>query len=352
MVIAEQHPTGIVTPEAVVLSFETASVGSRSVAKLLDVMAQFAVLLAILFAFGAGSSIAGGSSNIVTSVLLTIIIFVVVFGYPVIIEMLWNGKTLGKAALGLRVVTREGAPVRFRHAAVRGIIGIVEVYIFPIIAVLSCAISRENQRFGDMAGGSIVIRERKAAAQSTAVTFPPPPGLEEYVYSLDVTAMTADQYQVVRSFLIRVTELNLASRMALAVRLANPIAIELKHDPPPMIGPELFLACAASAYQLQHGGPAAAWAEGGYGGFGGYGPGGTYPPGSGYEPGSGYGPGGGYPGGGYPPVPGYGPGGGYPGGGYPGGGYPGGGYPGGGYPPAPAPVDPRPMPPPPDPWNP
>jgi uncharacterized RDD family membrane protein YckC len=344
-----QPPSGIVTPEAVVLEFETAGVGSRGVAKFLDLLVMFAALIALLLLVTIGAGAGAGST--IAVVLLLLGVFLIVVGYPVIIEILWHGKTLGKAAFGLRVITREGAPIKFRHAAVRGIIGLIEVFALPFIAVLSCASSRTNQRFGDMAGGTIVIRERKAASKTGAVTFPPPPGLEEYVRALDVAAVTSEQYQVIRSFLLRVFDLTPAARMALAVRLANPVAIELKHDPPPMVNPELFLACVASAYQLRHGGPAASWQLGGgaysgYAGYGAYGPapvpagapvpGGGYV-GGGYEgggAGNGYSAGGyaaaGAPGAGYPGAPH--PGAAHAGASYPGASYPGASYPGAGQP--------------------
>ena len=318
-------PRGIVTPEAVVLEFETAGVGSRGVAKFLDLLAQFAALIALLM-IGVFTNLAGGTGSVIGAVVLLVGVFLIVVGYPVIIEVLWHGKTLGKAAFGLRVITREGAPIRFRHAATRGIIGLVEVYIFPFIAVLSCAASHDNQRFGDMAGGTIVIRERKAASKTGAVTFPPPPGLEEYVRALDVAAVTSEQYRVIRSFLLRVFDLTPPARMALAVRLANPVAIEMRHDPPPMVNPELFLACVASAYQLRHGGPASMWQFGagaysGYSGYRAYGP----TPGGGVPAGAAA-PGGAYAGAGVASGPA--PGGAYPGAGYPGGTYPSGAYPG------------------------
>jgi uncharacterized RDD family membrane protein YckC len=252
----------IVTPEAVVLDFETAGVGSRSIAKLIDVIVQLITLFGILMVvgIGAGASDAGGT---VIAVVMFISSFLVLFGYPVAIETLWNGRTLGKAAMGVRAVTREGAPIRFRHAAIRGVIGIVEVYIFGFIAVITAALSRHDQRVGDLAAGTIVIRERSAASHAVSLAFYVPPGYESYADSLDVAAVDARQYQVIRSFLTRVLQLSPDARAAMAFRLANPVAVELDHEPPPGIGPELFLVCVAAAYQKRHGGgapPATEWA--------------------------------------------------------------------------------------------
>ena len=248
----------IVTPEAVVLDFETAGVGSRCIAKLIDVIIQLTGLLVVslILAFGVGASGAGGE---LATVLIAVTTFLILIGYPVISETLWNGKTVGKSVMGVRAVTREGAPIRFRHASIRGVIGIVEVYAFGFIAVITAALSRTNQRVGDMAGGTIVIRERTAVNHAVALTFYVPPGYESYAASLDVSGLDVHQYQLIRSFLTRVLQLSPDARLALALRLANPVALALDHDPPAGVGPELFLVCVASAYQQRHGGATPGW---------------------------------------------------------------------------------------------
>ena len=260
----------IVTPEAVILDFETAGVGSRTIAKLLDLFVQLAAFFAVVMVVGVGIGSAGGGEA-VAAVVIAISVFLILFGYPAIAETLWNGKTLGKAAMGVRAVTREGAPIRFRHAAVRSVIGLIEVYALSFIAVISATASRNNQRVGDLAGGTIVIRERSADRHAVSLAFYVPAGYETYAQSLDVSSIDARQYQVIRSFLTRVLQLSPEARMAMALRLANPVAVELDHQPPAGIGPELFLVCVAAAYQQRHGGVApqnwssAAWSPQGQG---------------------------------------------------------------------------------------
>jgi uncharacterized RDD family membrane protein YckC len=254
---------GIVTPEAVVLEFETAGVGSRALSKMLDLGAQGALFFAMLLVLGAAGS-SGSVPLWLGIVFVTVTIFFVLFGYPLLFETLWGGRTPGKAAMGLRVVTVEGAPIRFRHAAIRAFVGIFD-FLIPLPgglpAVLAMLFSRRNQRLGDMAAGTLVLRERSASSRPIAVTFPPPPGYEGYVASLDVAGLSPEQYGVVRSFLLRVHELAPGARHALALRMANPIALALHHQPPPHLSAELFLVCVAAAYQRRYGGPAAVWAE-------------------------------------------------------------------------------------------
>jgi hypothetical protein len=166
------------------------------------------------------------------------------------LETLWRGRTLGKAALGLRVVTREGAPVRFRHAAIRTLLGTVDFALASgFFAVVFVLFSRDNQRLGDMVAGTLVLRERSAATQLAPVSFEPPPGLESYTATLDVTGMGAGEYQAVRSFLLRARQLAPASRASLAVQLATPLAARLRPPPPEGLPPEGFLYAVAAAYQ-------------------------------------------------------------------------------------------------------
>jgi uncharacterized RDD family membrane protein YckC len=321
---------GIVTPEAVVLEFDSAGAGSRGVGELLDVLlmvvAFWVVALVILLGLGAAASEAVAWIAVVA---VTILFMVVFFGYPIGAETAFNGRTLGKAAMGVRVVTVEGGPVRVRHAAIRGLIGFAEIYLtFGLVALLAIIFSKRNQRLGDMVAGTIVLRERNASKRAVAVSFPAPGGLEGYVESLDVTRITPHEYGVIRSFLMRVFELTPTARATIGVRLANPVARRMDHTPPAGIGPELFLVCVAAAIQRRHGGAVPVAAPSWPAGPGGY----AVPPGGGYGPAPAYPAAvGGYAGAGYPPQAGY-PGQGYPGQGYPGQGYPGQGYPGQGYP--------------------
>ena len=249
----EVSPLGIVTPEAVVLEFDTGGAGSRVLAELIDLTLQITALLVIVIAASAVVGNVAPSLAWVAVVVFVLAGFLVLIGYPVAMETLWNGRTLGKAALGLRVVTVEGGPIRFRHAAIRGMIGLGELWALSGVPALVCIIlSKRNQRLGDMVAGTLVLRERFASKRPVAVHFPAPPGMEAYVGSLDVGTLTTAQYGAVRSFLVRVGDLAPAARAAMAVRLANPVADRLHHRPPPMVGPELFLVCVAAAYQQRH----------------------------------------------------------------------------------------------------
>jgi uncharacterized RDD family membrane protein YckC len=256
---------GIVTPEAVVLSFDTAGVGSRIIAAAIDLAVQAVAALLII-----GAAALFGATHVgLAGVYLGL--FLVAFGYPIALESLWRGRTLGKAVMGLRVVTMEGAPVRFRHALVRGALGLVDFWFTSGAAAVLCVLATpRNQRLGDLVAGTLVLRERSSAQSLSAVTFRVPPGWEAYAATLDVSAVTPDEYQAVRTFLLRAASLDPWTRDRLARDIATAVLPQLHHQPPAGTSAEAFLACVAALYQgrqrrvpvlpAPHAGPPPGWA--------------------------------------------------------------------------------------------
>jgi uncharacterized RDD family membrane protein YckC len=247
---------GIVTPEAVVLEFETAGLASRLLSGFVDAVVQVLVLFLVLLAVY-GLSEAGLEFGGIGTALLYVLVFLLLFGYPAAFETLWRGRTPGKALLGLRVVTIEGGPIRFRHAAIRAMLGMFDKYVGSgLVGVVTVLATRRNQRMGDLVAGTIVLRERSGARAPAAVWFSPPQGLESYVASLDVARLGHEDYGTVRSFLLRAGSLSPAARAHLAGQLAGPLAARLSTQPPVGLPAELFLVCIAAAHQQRNAPPA------------------------------------------------------------------------------------------------
>lgn len=243
---AAHRPATLVTPEAVVLDLEPAGIASRALARLVDAVVQGLIVVAAVVA---AALVGSGSWPVVAAVL--VVVAAAVFAYPVAFELGWGGRTPGKAALGLRVVSEDGAPVTVAGSFARSALQLVDLFLVPggAIAIAFALFGARNQRLGDLVGGTLVLRDRTAARTVQAVTFLPPPGWESYAASLDVGRLGEHHYELVRSFLLRIPELTPESRAALAWRLARPTAERLGHRPDPQVHPELFLACVAAAYQ-------------------------------------------------------------------------------------------------------
>ena len=241
----------VVTPEAVVLDFDRAGVASRAIAFLLDVLALavvVGVLLLLVF------ELAGGELDGTAGALIAILTSLgVVIAWFCGLETLWHGRTLGKAAMGLRVVGTDGTSVRFQQAFLRAAVLIVDIFLIPIgfVAVVSALLSPRDQRLGDMAGGTIVVRER-TVGDAAPVWFRPPYGWDQYAASIDVTALDDEVYGLIRRYLVRVPQLTPGARDHLAVRIANPVAVRIGHTPPPNVHPQAFLECVAARWQRLH----------------------------------------------------------------------------------------------------
>ncbi|MBW3668860.1 MAG: RDD family protein [Actinobacteria bacterium] len=225
----------IATPEGVELDVTLAGVGSRFVAALVDQAIQWAILLALLLLGVVVVDVGSGDSGVLLfGAAMALAFFVVQFGYPVLFETRASGRTPGKRWTGLRVVRVGGGPVTFTASAIRNLLRVVDAlpgaYAVGMIAIL---VSSRNQRLGDMAAGTLVIRERTGDQVK-----PVPPWLRaelrdepsDEARTWDVSAVTADEMVAVRRFLELRTTLTDEAR----ARLAADLALRLR---PKVVGP-------------------------------------------------------------------------------------------------------------------
>jgi uncharacterized RDD family membrane protein YckC len=233
----------IVTPEGVALSLEPAGLGSRFIATLIDSAIQLAILIpaSIIIALVATAGI-GGDVVLVGSLLLW---FFVIFGYFPLFEGLWDGRTPGKRALRLRVIQKTGQPARLTHVLVRNLVRLIDFLpgMYSVGAITM--IITKNQRLGDLAGGTIVVKEVPAPVPTTLPALQAPRA--QGVAGLDISGLTDEEYGLVRSFLARRDELEIAARAQLAQQLATNVRKKVPGGP--TLGDEAFLAAIADAYR-------------------------------------------------------------------------------------------------------
>jgi uncharacterized RDD family membrane protein YckC len=239
----------VITPEAVVLELHAAGPGSRILARMLDLAIQMMILGA--FAIGLAQLMGSDTSTKTAVAIGTVLVLVVLLVLPILSETLWRGRTPGKLAMGIRVVTMDGSPISFRHAMVRGVFQLIEVYV-PI-GLLPLTLTRRSRRFGDLVAGTFALSERSFGAQVTATVFTPLPGLERYVADLDVSRMTDDQYVFVRSVLLRLPGVGDRYREHLCRQVADRLEQAVGVVRPQWLAPEPFLISVAGAYQVRSG---------------------------------------------------------------------------------------------------
>jgi uncharacterized RDD family membrane protein YckC len=207
----------IATPEGVSLELPLAGVGSRFVALLVDSLLQIIAFVGLVFLLMAVD--AGGFTG---GAVLAIAGFALLFVYPVAFELGASGRTPGKRWSSLRVVCDDGSAITFRASALRNLVRLVDaipgLYFVGAIAIFA---SRNNQRLGDLAAGTIVVREPRAAKG-----VPPPAVLTEEVGiadlpAWDVSGLRPAEVATLRRFLERRHELDGVPRNLLARDLAE-----------------------------------------------------------------------------------------------------------------------------------
>lgn len=229
----------LVTGEAVALELLPAKLPSRALAVLLDVVAAMIAYVAVTVVLVMTTS----SLDTAAQMALGIATFLLVpVGGPIAVETLSHGRSLGKLAFGLRVVRDDGGPIRFRHALVRGAIGVVEILMtFGTIASIASLVSARGRRLGDVFAGTLVVRERIPVAR-TGLVVPPPPQLAGRFAGLDLSAVPDGLWLAVRQYLMRMHQLEPGVSQGMAQRLAGDLAARTGALPPVDLPPAVFLA--------------------------------------------------------------------------------------------------------------
>lgn len=242
------------TPEAVLVELPTAGAATRGLALLIDIFVNLFVVSTFLSVATVAVD-ALGISFIGPVAIGAFAVFVFLVALPIGVELVWRGRSVGKAILGLRVVGADGSRVTPRQVLVRGMVALLETYMsLGLLALVSSSFSADGQRLGDMAAGTVVIRRRTAGGPMVPVAFYPPPGFEGYVRQLPLRGLDSEDLVVIRDYLLRARELSDGARFALGVELAQRVAGLIEVQPPPHVDPQMWLVCVASAHQLQPGG--------------------------------------------------------------------------------------------------
>jgi uncharacterized RDD family membrane protein YckC len=205
----------IATPEGVDVEIVLAGLGSRFAATLLDLAIQAGAIIALGLVLG----LSGDSGYLAGAYF--VLVFLVLFAYDIVFETWNSGRTIGKLAAGIRVVRVGGQPVNFLTSSVRNLIRIVDFLpAFYTVGMITIVATRRNQRLGDLAAGTYVIHDRRAAPVPVLPSYLRP-GADAPFLDWDVSAVTAEEVATVRRFLERRAGLDPGARLAVGLDLAN-----------------------------------------------------------------------------------------------------------------------------------
>jgi uncharacterized RDD family membrane protein YckC len=238
----------VVTGEAVVLDLAIARFPSRLLAQIIDIAVQLPV---IVFLYVVIDRKAAAHLNAASAAALAIAgLVLVVIAYPATFETLSRGKTLGKLALGIRVVSDDGGPERFRQAFIRALsAAFIEIWLFPFnligmpAGLITSMVSAKGKRLGDMFAGTFVIQERvprRPVLPSDFAVVPPP--LYGWASHVELALLPDQTAAMASSYLRRFRDLRPSARVEIGARLANTVSAYVSPPPPPGTPPEAYLA--------------------------------------------------------------------------------------------------------------
>jgi uncharacterized RDD family membrane protein YckC len=227
----------VVTGDAVVLDVQIAQLPVRAVGALIDITVMFVGYILGLMLWAATLT---EFDDALTAAFLIIFTVLTMVGYPLAFETATRGRSVGKIVMGLRVVSDDGGPERFRQALFRALASVVEIWMLAgSPAVISSILSPKAKRIGDIFAGTVVVSERGPRVGPPPIM---PPSLAWWASSLQLSGLTAGQAEVARQFLSRASQLDPRLRQQMAYRIAGDVLSRVAPPPPPGAPPELVLA--------------------------------------------------------------------------------------------------------------
>lgn len=222
----------IQTPESVDLAYEPVGLGSRFQAAFLDGLIQLGAVIVIgLLMLATGIVTGWGKFELLGNITFAILLLLLglLFGvYKMLFEAIWNGQTPGKRMAGIRVVRANGLPVTFLQVVIRNLMRIVD-YLpgWYALGSLCLLFSKQHQRLGDMAAGTVVVRDRKAAAPVVPVSLNREASVDLERLTEHARRLTEADLAPVRSFLQRRNQIQIEHRTRIAWQLSDSLAAKM-----------------------------------------------------------------------------------------------------------------------------
>ena len=251
------------TPELVSIEMPLAGIGSRFIALLVDYLiwgAGFTVLVILLTLILPSIGTISWFKAQWAIAIAIFGFFLINWGYFTLFEAFWNGRTPGKRVARIRVIQRSGRPIGLFESMARNLVRYIDqipgIYVVGVVAMF---ITRQHQRLGDLAAGTLVVRDREeesplwgetGARTFTASTFASnaPPADSDAALPLPATGiakLSPADLQVLEGFFARRLDMSIDTRQMLAKRIAAAIQAKSGLEPPEGVSVESFLEAAA-----------------------------------------------------------------------------------------------------------
>ncbi len=224
--------------EGVRVSSSAAPLPLRMASGAIDAVATLIILWFSMAIFGALAFSVNGAAG--TAILTLFIVFLLVIA-PATVETLTRGLSLGRLALGLRIVRDDGGPVSFRQAITRSLVGVGENWMaVGTVSVTASMLSERSKRVGDMIAGTYAVRTR-----GTLKPLPPvimPPALAEWSRTVDISRLPDGLALTARMFIGRAHAMHATPRAQHGTKIAARLSQHVAPLPPAGTHPETFIA--------------------------------------------------------------------------------------------------------------
>jgi len=239
----------LVTGEAVALDLRPASFVLRAAGTIIDFVVYGGAYVAILLTM-LGLAKQLGLDDALQKAIGVVGFALCLVVAPVAVETISHGKSLGKLAVGARIVRDDGGSIGFRHAFIRALLGLLEIYsTVGGLAAIVALLNGRAKRLGDLVAGTYSQNER--VSRFTPPVYGVPLALEEWAKTADVAKMPDALARRVAQFLGQAGGFTPATRERLSRTLANEVSVYV--SPVPQADAELFLAAVAALRREREG---------------------------------------------------------------------------------------------------
>ncbi|TAM67744.1 MAG: RDD family protein [Microbacteriaceae bacterium] len=229
------------TGEAVALDVRPASFVLRGAGAAIDWIAYVGLFVGLLLLIQLVADASADQSLTSALVIASLVISIVLA--PMSVEILTRGRSLGKLAVGARIVRDDGGAAQTRHAFVRALTGVLELYLtFGGIAALVALLSPRSKRLGDLLAGTYSQYER--VPHVVQAVYGVPSSLTDWARTADVAKLPDRLSRRIATFLRQAAAMTPTARIGISAELAQEAAAFV--SPLPATSPELFLAAVSA----------------------------------------------------------------------------------------------------------
>ena len=232
----------LVTGEAVALDLRSSSFVLRAAGTIIDYLLYFGSYIGIIVVMFSLAAQFGLDQALLTAISVVGLVLCLVV-IPTAVETATHGKSLGKLAIGSRIVRDDGGSIGFRHAFIRALTGVFEIFMtFGGMAAIIALLNGRAKRLGDLVAGTYSQNERVSAAVTPV--YGVPTALAEWARTADVATLPDALARRVAAFLAQAASLTPATRERFSRELADEVSVFV--SPVPAANAELFLAAVVS----------------------------------------------------------------------------------------------------------